>query len=112
MQNAEGRHLKGVAAVVAPQADNGMGGEEPGFRSPRRRVRRRRGGEVDAPGPFEPGSGRFRICRGPQGIRFGLHQTDQPKKGRAEGSPRGVREGDVSAGQFSSVPNRVRYISL
>jgi len=36
------------------------------------------GGETDAPGPDEPGFGRFCTCRDPQGIRFGLHQ---PPKG-------------------------------
>lgn len=32
------------------------------------------GGEVEEPGADEPGFGRFRNCRDPQGLRFGLHQ--------------------------------------
>ena len=37
---------------------------------------RQLGGEADTSGAVEPGFGRFCSCRGPQGIRFGLHQTD------------------------------------
>ena len=32
------------------------------------------GGQTEAPGPHEPGFGRFCLCRDPQGIQFGLHQ--------------------------------------
>ncbi|MEL6245134.1 MAG: VOC family protein [Pseudomonadota bacterium] len=33
------------------------------------------GGKADNASPEEPGFGRFSACIGPDGIRFGLHQT-------------------------------------
>ncbi|MDF3888805.1 VOC family protein [Cupriavidus basilensis] len=33
------------------------------------------GGHADDAGPGEPGFGLFRMCRDPQGVKFGLHQS-------------------------------------
>ena len=38
------------------------------------------GGEADPPGAYEPGFGRFSLCRDPQGVRFGLHQQSLDEK--------------------------------
>ena len=34
------------------------------------------GGSVEAEAVAEPGFGRFRHCRDPQGLRFGLHEPE------------------------------------
>ncbi|MDF3834925.1 VOC family protein [Cupriavidus basilensis] len=41
------------------------------------------GGTADMPSPDEPGFGIFCLCTGPEGIRFGLHQSSTERGDRS-----------------------------